>query len=88
MSARNTTERLQDYLDGLLSPAEEAEVARLLEESPEAKRACDDLAAAFSVLDTSLDVEPPPGLLADVFAAIEARAASRFHLPVRLERGR
>jgi predicted anti-sigma-YlaC factor YlaD len=80
-------ERLQDYLDGLLTPAEEAEVRTLLEESREARQAHDELAAVYSVLDTSLDVEPPSDLVAGVFAALQTEAARRLHLPVRLERG-
>jgi hypothetical protein len=85
--SHDRSERLQDYLDGLLGPAESAELEALLREDPGLARQRRELASVFDLLDTPLDVEPPADLVPRIFAALEADAARRFRLPVRLERG-
>jgi hypothetical protein len=70
--------RIADLLDGLLSPAEEAELRRALEADPELKRRYREMAAAHSLLATPLDVSPPADLLGAVLAAVrEERARAR-----------
>ncbi len=75
-----TSERIQDYLDGLLGPAEEAAVRARFADDPEWRREHEQLSSVMVLLGTSLDVAPPPELLPQVLAAIEARAARRTHL--------
>ena len=85
---RNRTDRLQDYLDGLLAPAELARVEARLEESPDWRRELDSLRGVHALLDTPLDVDPPADLLPGVLAAVEARASRRrFRLSAPLENG-
>ena len=77
MSPRRTeTERLHDLLDGLLPPAEEAELRRTLLESPALASELESLAAVTSLLDTSLDVDPPADLLPSVLRAVRAEQAA------------
>lgn len=83
-----TSERLQDYLDGVLGPAEEAAVRARVAADPDWRRRHDQISSVMVLLNTSLDVAPPPDLLPQVLAAIEARAARRTHifgLPVAFE---
>lgn len=85
---RSDPERIQDLLDGLLSPAEEAELRGALEQRPELAREHREMAAVLNLLDTSLDVEPPADLRARTMAAVAAdRAQVRSHrrLPARIE---
>lgn len=85
---RSDPERIQDLLDGLLSPAEEAELRRTLEHRPELAREHREMAAVLNLLGMSLDVEPPAHLVARTMAAVAAdRAQIRSHhrLPARIE---
>lgn len=72
---RNDIERLHDLLDGRLSPAEEAELARARREDPALERECRELAAVASLLNQSLDVDPPADLLPSVLRAVRAERA-------------
>lgn len=90
MSARPTrTDLLQDFLDGVLDPAREAEIARLLRENPEWRREHAAMRDAFLLLDSSIDVNPPADLVSAALAEIAVRRA-RVHRPgffARFERG-
>ena len=88
MSPRRTeTDRFHDLLDGLLSPAEEVELLRMLGEDPALANELRSLAAVTSLLDTPLDVDPPSDLLPSVLRAVRAeRVAPASHrLPGWLE---
>jgi anti-sigma factor RsiW len=88
MSPRRTDlERIQDLLDGLLSPAEEAEVRQVLEQRADLARELKEMTAVVSLLNTPLDVAPPPDLVARVLAATRAEAPQRAwrRLPARIE---
>ncbi|MFN8179111.1 MAG: hypothetical protein U0167_14370 [bacterium] len=88
MSPRRTDpERIQDLLDGLLTPAEEAELRALLAERTDLARELKEMTAVVSLLDTPLDVAPPPDLVARVLAATRAEAPRRAwrRLPARIE---
>ncbi len=84
------TRRIQNYLDGYLTPDQEAGVRRRIRESQEWKREFDELRAVYSLLDTPLDIDPPEDLLPGIFTAIRAEAvekAARRWLPARVENG-
>ena len=49
-------------LDGEASPAERAQLDRLLESSAEARAQYEDLKALFAAIDELPRIEPPPGL--------------------------
>ncbi len=73
MSPRRTdSERLQDLLDGVLPPAEEAALRRDLESREDLRRELRDLSAVMAVLGTPLDVEPPRELVPGILAAVRA----------------
>lgn len=81
---RNDIDRLHDLLDGRLTPAEEAEFARARREDPALEREYRELAAVASLLDQSLDVDPPADLLPSVLRAVRAEraaAAPRRRMP-------
>lgn len=79
---RSDPERIQDFLDGLLSPAEEAELRAALAERKGLAQEHREMAAVLALLNTSLDVEPPRDLLARTLAAVDAdRVRSRHRLP-------
>jgi len=84
---RNRSERLEDYLDGLLSPTEQARIERRLADHPEWGRELRSLAAVRSLLDTPLDLDPPADLVPRVLAAVRVRSVRRFRLPAALENG-
>jgi hypothetical protein len=85
------SERIQDYLDGLLSPAAAAEVEELIRTDSAWRRDHAELSSTMTLLGHSLDVEPPPGLLAGALArlaeaqAATARRAQFFGLPIAVE---
>lgn len=88
MSPRRThLDRLHDLLDGRLTPAEEAELARARREDPALEREYRELAHLTSLLDQSLDVDPPADLLPSVLRAVRAQqaVAARRRLPARAE---
>jgi len=74
--------RLQDHLDGLLTPAEEAELHKALETRPDLRRQARELEIVTTLLRTPLDVDPPAELVPRVLAAVQAeRLAARRALP-------
>jgi hypothetical protein len=83
---RNRSQRLEDYLDGLLPAKERARIERLLATSPDWRREHRALRAVHALLGSQLDVEPPD-LVPGVLAAVSARAARRLRIPARLENG-
>lgn len=81
---------LQDYLDGVLDPAKEAEVARLVRDDPAWRRAHLEMTRLFAVLNTSLDLAPSADLVAGALSRLAAPAvarAPRFPFLARFERG-
>lgn len=83
---RSDSERIQDLLDGLLSPAEEAALRRDLLVRPDLAAELREMSAALALLNTSLDVASPPDLLPQILAATHAQAPrARFRLPERIE---
>jgi hypothetical protein len=83
MSRPPGTDRIQDLLDGLLSPAEEAELRRHVAADPELGRRHRQLSSVWALLDTPLDVAEPPGLEARILAAVQRdRERARRALPV------
>lgn len=86
-SRRTPTGRIQDLLDGRLSPAEEAALRQELAGSPELEREYRTWARITALLDTPLDMEPPADLVPGVLHAVRARreAPSRRRMPAYLE---
>jgi anti-sigma factor RsiW len=83
---RGDFERIQDLLEGLTPPAEEAELRLALERRPELEREMREMAAVMSILRTPLDVAPPADLVPRVLAAVRMqKAARRWRLPARVE---
>jgi hypothetical protein len=72
--ARN---RLSAYLDGELSEAEMAEVARALEEQPELREAYRELQAAVELLREHGPVQAPPHFHAQVMRRVEGAGQRR-----------
>ena len=64
--------RLSEWLDGRLSAAEAAEVARLVAASPELARLVEDLRGMRAALGAVPATPPPAGFVRDVLAAIDA----------------
>jgi anti-sigma factor RsiW len=90
MRGRERDERIQELLDGLLGPAEEACVRALVEQDPEWKRDHRDALLVRELLDTPLDVAPPAELAPSILKAVttdRVRQAFRFRLPAPLENG-
>jgi hypothetical protein len=81
--------RIQDYLEGLLSPAASAQMRELLDADPDARREYRRQGALLEILNTSQDVEPPHDLSASILAAVRADAAQRARrrLPAFAENG-
>jgi len=83
---RSDSERIQDLLDGFLSPAEEADLRSALRRKPDLAVELREMTAAFALLKTPLDVNPPPDLLPRILAATRAAAPrAKFRLPERIE---
>ena len=77
MSARTRhDELLEAGLDGALTPAERAELERLLETSADARARAGELSALATLLDSLGPAEPPADLLHHVLARIAAPAAT------------
>lgn len=88
MSREERHESVRELLEGLLDPAEAARVRERIAADPGWARAYRRERAVLSLLQLSLDVEPPPDLVPGVLARIAAerdRRAARFRLPARLE---
>lgn len=88
MSHPDRNEILQDLLDGLLDPQEEARIHRRIAEEEDWGRAYRQAMAVRTLLGTPLDVDPPVDLVPVVLARIAAdreRRAARFRLPAFLE---
>ncbi|MEX2285831.1 MAG: von Willebrand factor type A domain-containing protein [Planctomycetaceae bacterium] len=66
--------RLTDYVLGELGETERAEVERLLDRSPEARAAVDEILEVSGLLTESLKAAPAPSLTKDQRAAIDAEA--------------
>lgn len=81
--------RIQDYVDGLLSPAASEQVRELLEHDEGARREYRRQRALFDLLETHLDVDPPRDLVSSVLAAVRADVAhrARRRLPAFVENG-
>jgi negative regulator of sigma E activity len=75
--ARN---RLSAYIDGELSDAEMAEVARAIEEQPEVREAYEELLAAVELLRRHGPVQAPAGFHAGVMRRVEDLPAGRAWL--------
>jgi anti-sigma factor RsiW len=87
---RSDPERIQDLLDGLLSPEEEAELRRDLALRGDLAREYREMAAVVALLTTSLDVDAPRELAGRVLAAVAAdreRRRSLLRMPARLQNG-
>jgi anti-sigma factor RsiW len=69
--------RLSAYLDGELTDAEMAEVARALEEQPELRESFDELKAAVDLLRRHGPVQAPARLHAAIMREIEAEPTRR-----------
>ena len=66
-------ELLQRDVDGELTPAEKAELARALLQDPATRRQRDDLARTDALLRTVPAVDPPAGLRPSILAALGLR---------------
>ena len=66
-------ELLQGEVDGGLTPAEKAELARTLLQDPAARQQRDDLARTDALLRTVPTVDPPVGLRQSILAALGLR---------------
>jgi hypothetical protein len=55
-----------DYVDGTLTPARKAEVARHLDQCPACAELARDSAAAVAFMESAADVEPPPELITKI----------------------
>jgi Putative zinc-finger len=55
-----------DYVDGTLTPARQAEVARHLDQCPACAELARDSAAAVAFMERAADVEPPPELITKI----------------------
>jgi hypothetical protein len=75
--ARN---RLSAYIDGELSDAEMAEVARAIEEQPELREAYDELLVAVALLREHGPVQAPAGFHSGVMRRVEGLSAGRSWL--------
>ncbi|MFH1469501.1 MAG: sigma-E factor negative regulatory protein [Pseudomonadota bacterium] len=69
--------RLSAYLDGELTDAEMAEVARALEEQPELRQAFEELKAAVDLLHRHGPVQAPARLHAAIMREVEAEPTRR-----------
>lgn len=88
MRGRNRSERIQELLDGLLRPAEEACVRALVESDPDWARDHRQAQVVRALLGEPLDVDPPVDLAPSVLKAVttdRVRRAFRFRLPSRVE---
>jgi hypothetical protein len=88
MRGRERDERIQELLDGLLGPAEEACVRALVEADPAWARDHRSAQAVHELLGTPLDLAPPADLAPSILKAItadRARRAFRFRLPEPVE---
>jgi hypothetical protein len=84
------TRRIQNYLDGYLTPDQEIGVRRQISEDEGWRREHDALRAVYTLLDTPLDLDPPEDLAPGVLAAIRAdelEQAEASRLPARVEGG-
>ncbi len=81
MSGARDQDRLQDLLDGLLSPSEAEELERAVQADPALRQEQEWMRAVHRLLDEPLDVDPPAGLHQDILAAV--RAASLAPEPAR-----
>ena len=80
--------RIQDLLDGLLGPAQEAAVRRQIAADPDWQREEKEARAVLAFLDLPLDVPTPADLAPSVMKAVtvdRARRRFRFRLPARIE---
>ncbi len=91
MSKRDShkSDLIQDYLDGALDPAREAEIARLVQDDPAWRAALRETSRLFAVLDAPLDRAPGADLVAGALARLAAPrpARARFGFFARFERG-
>jgi len=88
MNRRIQRPDLEDFLEGNLDPAKQAEIARRLESDPQSKREYEELAAMVALLGTSLDTAPPFDLVANTMREIEARRMQPVRrFVIRFERG-
>jgi hypothetical protein len=88
MNERPPEERLQDLLDGLLSPSEEAELRARLGRDPALARDLAARQAVHDLLSAPLDVRAPEGLTARILTAVREdriRRARLIRLPERVE---
>jgi len=70
MDATRVQDLIQADLDGKLSTAESAELARLLLQDPEARRLHDELRRTHTLLREVPAAQPPPGLRPAILASI------------------
>lgn len=72
LDRRARQEVLHDFLDGLLDPAQEAEITELLARDETWRQEHRELLQAHSLLGLSLDLAPPPDLVSGALARIRA----------------
>ncbi len=70
--------QVSDYLDGALSPAERAEVARKVAEDATWRRAHAELTETRQFLSGLRKAHAPPELVQDITSKIHQRSAGRF----------
>ncbi len=71
-------DKISDYLDGGLSPAERADVANKIEHDAEYKRVHDDLVETRKALSGMQKARAPATFASDVTDTIHKRSAGRF----------
>lgn len=67
-----TVELMNLEIDGVLEPEKKKELAHALERDPQARQMYADLRRVVGVMETSLAVDPPAGLEAEIAAAVAA----------------
>lgn len=74
MSCQQHQQHLSDYIDGLLSVPEQAELRAHLEACPDCRAICDDLIAIRDACRTLPEYEPSPRVWERISAAIAAES--------------
>jgi anti-sigma factor RsiW len=70
MTDPRLTELLNAEIDGVLDAPQRAELSRRLLSNPDARAAREDLRRVCAALDSIPELDPPPGLCEQVFAAL------------------
>ena len=88
MSGHDRNDRIQDLLDGLLAPADVAEVEELVRTDPQWEAEHREMRSLHALLDEYLDVAPPADLAPSVLKAVTSDRVRRrvwWRMPARLE---